>query len=227
VITGILENDCRQLNRRFFTFHEIKRPYVILKWAQSGDGKIAGAGNERLFISNAYTNRLVHKWRTEEDAILVGKSTALQDNPALTARLWPGKNPLRLVIDKNLELPGSLSLFDREAKTIVFNFLKQINEGNIQYYQLNKTRQLPEQIVDSLYKMQLLSVIIEGGAKTLQSFIEAGFWDEARVITNTSIRTGFGLAAPVLKANSLLAEQIINDDHIQYYQNSQVNRNTA
>ena len=183
VAVGILENECIELNRRFFVFHEMKRPYIILKWAQSSDRKIA-AEAKRTFISNDFTNRLVHKWRTEEAAIMVGTNTALLDDPALTARLWPGNNPVRLVIDTALKLPLYLKLFDRTVKTVVFNFVKQGKDENLNYYKLKKDENILLQIAGALYEMNIQSVMVEGGAKLLQSFIEEGIWDEAWVISN-------------------------------------------
>ncbi len=228
VTVGILEIECLELNKRFFTFHEKQRPYIILKWAQSSDGKIAylnttggGAlahtGTGRLFISNEFTNRLVHKWRSEEAAILVGTNTALQDDPALTTRLWPGNNPVRLVIDKELKLPLHLKLFDGNTKTIVFNYSKQAETKNLVYYKLKKEENLPAQIKTVLYDMQIQSVIVEGGATLLQSFIDEGLWDEARVIKNGQLTIGNGLSAPVLINNILLQEQKFDHDVVSFF----------
>ncbi len=231
VTVGILEKECRELNRRFFTFHEKQRPYIILKWAQSRDGKIApltaykGGSLEhenpkRLMISNEFTNRFVHKWRTEEASILVGTNTALLDDPALTARLWPGKDPVRLVIDRELKLPMHLKLFDGSVKTIVFNYIKQSATENLVYHRLNKEEGIPVQIIAALYNMQLQSVMVEGGSKLLQSFIDEGSWDEARVITNTSLVVGDGLDAPALKNEIIRVEQYLYDDTIVYFKNA-------
>ena len=217
VNVGILEKECRELNKRFFTFHEKHRPYVILKWAQSSDGRIAARGADRIFISNEITNRLVHQWRTEEAAILVGTNTVLLDDPALTARLWPGKDPVRLVIDKELKLPVHLKLFDGSVKTIVFNYIKQSATENLVYHRLNKEEGIPVQILSALYNMQLQSVMVEGGSKLLQSLIDEGFWDEARVITNSAMVIGEGLDAPVLKNEMELSEQKIENDVISYF----------
>lgn len=224
VAVGILENECLELNRRFFTFHEKKRPYIILKWARSSDGKIAATGETRTFISNEFTNRLAHKWRTEEAAILVGTNTALLDDPALTARLWPGKDPVRLVIDTALKLPLHLKLFDRTVKTIVFNFVKQVEEENLVYYQLKREENLPAQIADALYSLSILSVMVEGGAKLLQSFIDEGLWDETRVIGNEQLIISNGLNAPVLKNNRLYKEQKIENDMISFFRNAAINK---
>src|SRR3984957_4027197 len=168
---GVLENECIDLNRRFFTFHTKHRPYIVLKWAQSADGKIGGtsgagdAGAGRTSISNEYTNRLVHKWRAEEAAILVGTRTAMIDDPALTARLWNGPNPLRLVVDKELQLPSSLQLFDGKVRTIVFNWLRHGGDGMVQWYQLSPDSSLVHQLSMALTDLQIQSVLVEGGAR--------------------------------------------------------------
>lgn len=221
VTMGVLENDCLDLNKRFFTFFENKRPYIILKWAQSNDGKMAKEGTDRLLISSEFTNRLVHKWRSEEAAILVGTNTALLDDPALTTRLWAGTNPVRLVIDTELKLPGHLKLFDGSVKTIVFNYYKQEEDRNLIYNKLNKEGNIVEQIVAALYAMQIQSAIVEGGEKLLQSFIAENLWDEARVITNTDLIVGEGLKAPVLKNNVLTDEQKMKTDLISFYKRVQ------
>jgi diaminohydroxyphosphoribosylaminopyrimidine deaminase / 5-amino-6-(5-phosphoribosylamino)uracil reductase len=235
VILGILENECRELNKRFFTFHEKQRPYIILKWAQSSDGKIASlnsseggtlehAVSERLLISNEFTNRLVHKWRAEEAAIMVGTNTALLDDPALTARLWPGNNPVRLVIDMDLKLPSSLKLFDGTVKTIVFNQLKQEIAEDLSFYKIDKDERFVPQILNALYKLQLQSVIIEGGTKLLQSFIDENAWNEARVINNEELTIDNGLSAPVLKDNNLFDEQKMKNDKISFFRNAAINK---
>jgi riboflavin biosynthesis protein RibD len=164
VVTEVLEKECLELNKRFFTFHQKFRPYIILKWAQSVNGKI-GCKNERIFISNEYSNRLVHKWRSEEPAILVGTNTALQDNPSLTVRLWHGKNPVRIIIDKELNLPSTLNVFNPDAKTIIYNFIKNSTEKNLVYIKLEVENFL-NQILDSLFEMNIQSLIIEGGSVT-------------------------------------------------------------
>lgn len=220
VITGILEQEALVLNKRFFTFNAKQRPYIILKWAQTADDKIAAFGNERLLISNETSNRLVHQWRSEEAAVLVGTNTALKDNPALTVRLVKGKNPVRLVIDKQLQLTQTLQLFDSSAKTIVYNLWKSETKNATDFYKLERGRSIIKQVAQHLYDIKLQSVIVEGGAILLQSFIEAGLWDEARIITNSKMKIGDGLAAPVL-SNHLLIEKTINgSDTIEYFKNS-------
>lgn len=198
VVAGILEKECRHLNRRFFTFHEKERPYIILKWAETTDGFIAKQeGAERLLISNEQTNQLVHKWRSEEAAILVGTNTAWKDNPQLTNRLWPGSTPVRLVLDKNLRLPSGLHVKDGKVKTIVFNEIENKGTENLIYHKMEKGVVLLPQMLTAIKNYNLLSVLIEGGAQLLQSFIDAGLWDEMRVIKSSIITAGGGIKAPL------------------------------
>ena len=215
VITGILENECIELNKRFFTFHEKQRPYIILKWAQSIDAKIAGANSERFFITNEFFNRLVHKWRSEEASIMIGTSTALLDDPFLTTRLWQGKNPVRLVLDMNLRLPSSLKIFNKQVKTIIFNKIKHEEEDDLIFYKLEPGNIL-EAILVALHKMNIQSIIVEGGAKLLQSFIDAGLWDEARLICNEQLNIGNGIKAPAFNCVLQKQERYFSDV-INYY----------
>jgi diaminohydroxyphosphoribosylaminopyrimidine deaminase / 5-amino-6-(5-phosphoribosylamino)uracil reductase len=217
VEVGVLEAACIALNKRFFTFNTLHRPYIVLKWAQSVDGFIAGMTG-RTYISNDYTNRLVHKWRSEEAAILVGPRTALLDDPALTARLWTGPDPVRLVIDKGLELPGTLRLFDGKVRTVVFNRLRHEEEGMVQYYQLAEDSSLIHQVSVALHRLKIQSVLVEGGARLLQSFIDADCWDEARVITNGALELSGGLPAPRLGHMAKIRRESILDDTISYYE---------
>ena len=225
VISGILEKDCIDLNKRFFTFHQKFRPYIILKWAQSVNGKIAGTlpllfpGEEthkRIYISNNYSNRLVHKWRSEEAAILVGTRTAMQDDPLLTTRLWAGRNPTRIVIDKELQLSPVLKVFNNEAKTIIYNSKKDSIGEHLVHIKLENENFL-EQLLDSLFEMNIQSVLVEGGAKTLQSFIDNGLWDEARVITNENLFIENGIAAPGLENCIVEKTERYFADGINYY----------
>ena len=215
VVTGVLKDECIKLNKRFFTFHQKCRPYIILKWAQSVNG-IIGDKTKRILITNEYTNRVVHKWRSEESAILVGTNTAFQDDPLLTARLWEGTNPLRIVIDKKLKLPSSLNIFNKEAKTIVFNNIKDEIKENLVFIKLS-TEDFFSQIMKSLFEMNIQSVIIEGGSITLQSFIKAGLWDEARVITNEALTIENGIASPPMKDFILEKQERYLSDIISYY----------
>ena len=220
---GILEEDCTDLNKRFFTFHTKRRPYIILKWAQTANGFIATSPQtplerrgeqQRLLITNEFTNRLVHKWRSEGAAILVGTNTALADDPQLTTRLWAGNSPIRLVVDMNLRLPLSLKIFSSEAKTIGFTKTKHEEEDNILFYQVTDDVSLVHQISNALYQLSIQSVIVEGGAKLLQSFIDEGLWDEARIINNEELIINNGLAAPTLSNYAIAHKQRIFTDTI-------------
>lgn len=218
VITGVLENECHDLNKRFFTFHQKKRPYIILKWAQSANGKI-GSNDGRILISNDYSNRLVHKWRSEEAAILVGTNTALLDNPSLTTRLWEGKNSVRIVIDKELKLPPDLKIFNNKARTFIFNSSKNSIEENVQYIKLENKNFLQD-LLHSLFELNIQSVLVEGGTKTLQSFIDLGFLDEARVITNQEMIIEKGISAPEMKRFKLIKQEKYFGDIMDYYERS-------
>jgi diaminohydroxyphosphoribosylaminopyrimidine deaminase/5-amino-6-(5-phosphoribosylamino)uracil reductase len=218
VSVGVLQQECEALNHLFFTYHNQHRPYIILKWAQSGDGKIA-AHNRRTYISSKATNRLVHRWRSEVASILVGTNTALFDDPSLTTRLAPGANPLRLVIDRMLRLPVGLTLFNGEHKTVVFNLLQQKEYVNLTHYRLEGDKPIVAQLVKALAGMQVQSLLVEGGAYTLQAFIDAGYWDEARIITNERLFIGKGIAAPGLKDGRPVAQEAIDGDRIRYFKN--------
>ncbi len=224
VTVGILENACRYLNKRFLTFHEQKRPFIILKWAETANGKIGSTSNERLFISNNFSNRLVHKWRNEETAILVGTKTALLDNPSLTNRLWKGKSTMRLVIDKYLKLPHTLHLFNKEVPTVVFNFIKEDVDDNLTFLKLNETEDIIKQILNVCYQLNIQSIMIEGGSKTLQFFINKHLWDEARVITNTSLIVDGGVAAPVLNNCRIENSITLFNDTISCFTNQNSNK---
>ncbi|MCS3800330.1 diaminohydroxyphosphoribosylaminopyrimidine deaminase/5-amino-6-(5-phosphoribosylamino)uracil reductase [Chitinophagaceae bacterium OAS944] len=222
VTMNVLEQECKTLNKRFITFHTEHRPYIVLKWAQTANAKIAGeAGGERLLISNEFTNRLVHKWRGEEAAILVGTNTALFDDPSLTTRLWKGANPMRLVVDMNLRLPSSLQLFNKQVKTIVFNGLKHDEQENLLHYQVTQDVKLVHQIANALYQLKVQSVLVEGGAQLLQSFIDEGLWDETRVITNNEQIVANGLPAPRMQSGRLLKQESLFSDTLQYFVNPQ------
>lgn len=196
VVTGVLEKESRLQNRRFFTQIEKKRTYVILKWAQSKDGFVARSDYSSKWISNARSRQLVHKWRAEEDAILVGKNTAKYDNPSLTVRDWTGKNPLRLVIDPKLELPENLNLFDQTVPTICYNSVKSQKSENLEFVKLEAGFELRE-ILEDLNSRKIQSLIVEGGSFVLNKFIEEDLWDEARVFTGPT-DFGEGISAPTL-----------------------------
>ncbi len=197
VVQGVLAEEGRNLNKRFFTFHEKERPYIILKWAQSSDGfidHIRTPAEKPLRISDAQSTRLVHKWRTEEQAILIGKNTALLDNPMLTARYWAGKNPLRLVTDRHAKLPTSLSLFKGDAQTIVLTENYAETKETYSYVPIDYTCFF-ESFFALMHSLSIQSVLVEGGRVLLQSFIDKKCWDEARVIQSL-FSVGKGIAAP-------------------------------
>jgi diaminohydroxyphosphoribosylaminopyrimidine deaminase / 5-amino-6-(5-phosphoribosylamino)uracil reductase len=221
VIYGVLEQACKELNKRFFTFHTAYRPYIILKWAQTANGVI-GNKNERLLISNEYTSRQVHKWRSEEAAILVGTNTALYDNPSLTTRLWEGNHPVRLVLDLGLRLPSTLHLFDGSVKTIVFNTIKNEEHNNLLLFKINKGVSLVRQLCDALYALNIQSVLVEGGAKLLQTFLDEGIFDEVRIITNSALEAAPGIMAPHIPDLMLTGRVELQTDRIHFYQQKPV-----
>ena len=221
VIMNVLEDECKALNKRFFTFHTQHRPYVVLKWAQTADGYLAHLSSSRLKISNAFSNRLVHKWRSEEGGIVVGTNTAINDDPQLNTRLWPGKNPVRIVVDMARRLPSWLKVFDGTVPTIVFNKhehslpfekLSNYNLTGVHYYQVTEDVSLVHQMLNGLYHLGVQSILVEGGSQLLQSFIDEGLWDEARVITNEEQFIGTGLPAPrLLQAALTQSEKFLSD----------------
>jgi diaminohydroxyphosphoribosylaminopyrimidine deaminase/5-amino-6-(5-phosphoribosylamino)uracil reductase len=220
VIQGVLENDCKDLNKRFFTFHTKKRPYLILKWAESKNQKIANADFSRVLISNAYSNRLVHRWRSEEAGIMVGTNTTLQDDPALNTRNWTAPNPVRLVVDMNLRLPAALQVFDGSQKTIVFNAIKNEELQNVTYYKIEKEPSFVQALLKACYQLNIQSVLIEGGNKLAESFINENVWDEARIIENKQLIIDNGLRAPLLSNHQLVASETVSSDVISYYKNT-------
>lgn len=204
VTTGVLEAESRHLNRRFFTFHEQKRPYIILKWAQTTDGFIDIADHRKqetkgLWITNEWCRRLVHKWRSEESAILVGTETALKDNPRLDIRSWHGINPCRIVLDRKRRLPQNLHLFDSSQPTIIYTEEASEPKQNIEYTEIDFGTDCIPQILDDLYKRNTLSVIVEGGKQILDSFIDRGIWDEARIFSGEKFFYE-GTPAPLIDA---------------------------
>ncbi len=218
VVTGVLEKECKEINKRFFTFHKLFRPYIILKWAQSINNKIGSKDGKRIFITNEYTNRIVHKWRSEEAAILIGTNTALKDNALLTTRLWTGKNPVRIVIDKHLHLSRDLHVFNKDAKTIIYNLIKSSIEDTVVFIKINKDDFMGE-MLQSLFETNMQSIIVEGGLQTLQSFIDAGLWDEARVITNEDMIIENGMNAPEMKNFLHTKKENYTGNLINYYTN--------
>lgn len=222
VVVDVLNKESVNLNRRFFTFHQKKRPYIILKWAESQDGFIAPIHkNEQkpVWITNSISRQLVHKWRSEEQAILVGTQTVLDDNPSLNVRDWKGQNPLKVVLDRQNRLSEDLSIFNSSEKTIVISeTFKSFKNSNCVSEIINFKENIAQQICEVLYKHQIQSVIIEGGAKTLQTFIDAKLWDEARVFRGTVCFEN-GVKAPVFSGNLVEKQPILNDTLSIYLQN--------
>ncbi len=223
VIAGILEQEGRALNKRFFTYIEKKRPYIILKWAQTSDGFIARDNYDSKWISNDFSRQLVHKWRSEEDAILVGNKTASHDDPQLNVRDWSGGNPVRIVLDRFLRLRESLRLFDRTQNTLCYNVMKHEEQVNLTLICLDEENFLLN-VIQDLYKRQIQSVIIEGGAQTLSSFIEANMWDEARVFCSEK-SFGKGIAAPIVNGNLMSSEYVASDTLKTYHPRQLKNHN--
>ena len=217
VITGVLEQECKELNKRFITYVTQHRPYIVLKWAQSANGRMARADRARFAISNDRSRRLVHKWRSQEASILVGTNTAFFDDPELTNRFWYGPHPVRLIVDMELRLPSSLKIFDRQVKTIIFNTLKHEELENLHYYQVTADVNLIHQVVNALYQMKIQSVLVEGGARLLQSFIDENMWDEIRTITNEELIMDEGIAAPVFANTQKVTTQRLLADRLDIF----------
>lgn len=207
VIVGVLEKECQEVNRRFFTFHQKKRPFIILKWAQTEDGFIAPSSKTEkkpVWITNSYSRQMVHKWRSEEQGILVGTQTVLEDNPKLDVRDWTGNNPVRIVLDKNNKISKESLIFDNSAQTIL-----------VTVDILSSPKSEVKAIIDLLFENNIQSVIIEGGARTLQHFIEENLWDEARVFTS-DIRFSTGVKAPQFFGKTKKVEKIVKDQLLIY-----------
>lgn len=219
VITGILEKEAIQLNKRFFIFHQQQIPYVILKWAESNDGFIAKPQGKPVKVSNYITDKLVHKWRSEEAAIIVGTNTVLNDNPSLTTRNWQGKNPLRIYIDKRLRIDATYKILDNSTDTFILNLVKNEKVGVNEFVMIQEEMRLVEELLQLLYKKGIQSLIVEGGSKLLQSFIESNCWHEARVIKNTELIIQEGISSPTLKNNIRFKQESIRKDEINYYLN--------
>ena len=221
VKSGVLEAECLQLNKRFFTFHTQQRPYIILKWAQSADGFIAPLEKDEkkpVWITNKHSRQLVHKMRSNEQAILVGTKTVIDDNPSLTTRTWSGKSPVRIVIDKELKIPRSASVFNLDAPTIVLHQSIGESKSHVQFEKINFSKNLPQEICSVLHEHKLQSVIIEGGSKTIQTFIDAFIWDEAWVF-HGSMHMEEGIKAPILTSGIVLEEKNLQGDSLTIYQN--------
>ena len=232
--TGLMAQQGWELNARFFTFIEKQRPYILLKWAETTDGFISGADGQPINISGDLAHRLVHRWRSEEDAIMVGTNTARTDNPRLNVRLVPGRNPIRIVIDKQRQLAPELNLFDNSQPTLGYNFIKTETVGQTSYIQLSPDKPFLPQLLDDLYQRRIQSVLVEGGGTTLlQSFMDAGLWDEMRVFRSRMMsgestlgestpdegRSAGAVKAPVVQGQ-LVSREMVGDDELTIYKNS-------
>lgn len=214
VSSGILKQECQELNKRFFTYHQKKRPYIMLKWAQSQDGFL-----DRNFkpvpIGNTLTKQFVHLLRSEEHAILVGTNTALNDNPSLTTREITGRNPVRILIDFELKVPENFNVYNTEAKTFVFNSFKEEVNGNVHFIRIEKENLL-RNLLDKLYEHQIQSVLVEGGSFTLQQFIAEELWDEAIIIKNPNLLLENGTKAPEFYFTPIKTENF-RDNTVEFY----------
>ena len=224
VKVGVLEEDCKKLNKRFFTFHEKKRPYIILKWAQTADGFIDAKRNEEntskpIQISNSDSKKLLHLWRSQEQAIMIGTNTALLDNPQLTVREVKGKNPLRITIDKWLRIPKQFNLFDKTTPTLIFTSVDEPSQSNLEFVKINFEQAVIPQVLEELYKRNIHSLLVEGGELLLNSFIDEGLWDSARVFISEK-ELGKGVKAPILKQKPIVKENISGDKLLFYVNES-------
>ena len=218
VIVGVLEKECLVLNKRFFTYHNKKRPYIILKWAESIDGFIAPKNNNKItWITNNFSRQLVHKLRTEEQAILVGTNTAIIDNPKLNIRNWKGPKIVRVILDQTLKIPSENHIYDGTLKTIILTAKKRENKTNLFFEIIDFDKEITSQICNVLYQHKLQSVIIEGGSKTLQSFIKANLWDQALLYKGV-IMFQKGIQAPKINGRLAIIKNIKNDS-ISIYNN--------
>ena len=225
VVTNVLEAECREHHKRFLTFQEKKRPYIILKWAQTSNGYIApikelrSENPEPFWITDSYSKQLVHQWRSQEQGILVGAKTVIEDNPKLNVREWSGKNPLRLILDPKLRIDQAANVLDDTVRTIIFTDSGKGNKNrnNTTFVPIDYKADVAGQICRALHKENIISVLIEGGSKTLQTFIDSGLWDEARVFTgNTTFKDG--LRAPQLSGRHLSKKQV-GRDTLNIYRN--------
>jgi diaminohydroxyphosphoribosylaminopyrimidine deaminase / 5-amino-6-(5-phosphoribosylamino)uracil reductase len=207
---GILAKEGHAVNKRFFTFIEKKRPYIILKWAQTADGFIAGEGGKQIQISNEFSKKLVHKMRAENAAIMVATNTAINDNPNLTTRNWAGQNPVRILIDKQLRFKNSMNVFNDESQTLIYNLHGNGKVANAQYVQLPENDDFLANLILDLYAKNIQSVLVEGGTKLIESFIKLGLWDEALVIVSDN-KIGDGVLGPKIDFSKAEKSELLAD----------------
>lgn len=221
VVVGVLEKKCQELNKRFFTFHQKKRPYIFLKWAETSNGFIAPQQKietQPYWITNSYSRKYVHKMRSEEQAILVGTNTVLHDNPKLDTRHWQGKNPLRVIIDRELKTPKNFAVWDDSSETIFVTEIQKGNFKNTSFENIIFSDNIAKQICELLYHRNIQSLIVEGGTTVLQQFIDANLWDEAFVFVGESAFE-MGIKAPILK-NAFFQKTIpFGKDNLFIYNN--------
>lgn len=215
VVVGVLEEDCKEHHKRFLCFHKKQRPYIILKWAESLDGFLAPdtkPHKEPVWITNSYSRQLVHKWRSEEQAILVGTNTVIEDNPSLTVRDWFGESPIRVVLDRDLKLSPTYKVFNNHSTTLVITSNTHLGTSNVnfRYIDWQNPQNIAVQLCRILHEESITSIIIEGGAKTLQTFISENLWDEARIFIG-SCQFNTGIAAPKIKGKLLTKTTLLND----------------
>lgn len=217
VLSGVLEKECIDLNKRFFAYHEKKRPFIVLKWAQSDNGFI-DKDFKPTQISNSLTKQYVHELRNNEHAILIGTMTALRDNPSLTTREITGRNPIRILIDIDLKVPTDYHIYNNEAETLVFNSVKNSDEGNIRFIKTEREGFI-EKLIKKLYELHIQSVIVEGGNLVLQQFIDANLWDETIVIKNENLQIENGTKAPRFQHEPFEAKKF-RDNVMEFHKNS-------
>lgn len=217
VVSGVLEEECIDLNKRFFTYHQKKRPFIILKWAESED-RFMDKDFKPTQISNSLTKQYVHQLRNNEHSILIGTMTALRDNPSLTTREIVGRNPVRILIDIDLKVPAEYHIYNKEAETLVFNSVKEAEEGNITFVKTARENFI-ENLLKTLHQKQIQSVIIEGGSQVLQQFIDADLWDEILIIKNKNKTLENGTPAPKFKKTPFHTEEF-RDNCIEFYKNA-------
>jgi len=222
IVSGIMEKECAELNKRFLTFHLKKRPYIILKWAQTTDGFISPenkTSGKQVWITDEKLKILVHKMRTEEQAIMVGTNTALTDNPQLNVRLWKGKDPLRIVLDRNLRLPYTLHLFDKSIPTIILTSkdVEKLNDSNLEYIRIDFSKNIIKQICDLLFARKIQSLFVEGGTMLHQTFIDDGTWDEAIIFTGNK-EFHEGVRAPKIRGK-VIKETFFDKDKLVILKN--------
>ncbi len=215
VEVGLLEQEGRELNRRFFTFIERRRPFVLLKWAETSDGFVARENYDSKWISSTFSRKLVHQWRAEEDAIMVGTRTAQYDDPQLNVRDWKGRDPVRVVIDRELRLDRKLKLFDQRQQTLCYTTRENRSDGAVEYIRLDREGFL-QALFEDLYHRKIQSLMIEGGATLLSSVMEAGLWDEARIFKSMEVRFEEGIAAPTAHG-TLVSTALISGDRLSVY----------